>query len=313
MSGRWPSSRAAALYLGLALLLTQVHAYQVNFGEHERQRSVRHEKVLDGRGESPWVYRTLSPRLAEATRTPLAVVISPQVALEASYLGWRLVWTALFLWLFHRWLREWVDAAWATAGTLLAAALHAPSYRFYWFQPDSPLDLVVWTAAAWCSRTGRDAWLYPLVFFGTLNRETAVFALVIHGALRWGEEPRRRLLLRLAGLFAAFAIPFFGIRAWIGPQPASVAVGEALRANANPEWLAYAAAFLGALWVLPWIGRDRPRALVRLAQALMITYLPLQFLFGRIREVRLLLPLAVALIPLALLALREERREGPPR
>ena len=43
---------------------------------------------------------------------------------------------------------------------------------------------------------------------------------------------------------------------------------------------------------------------------LLATYVPLQLVFGRIREVRLLLPLVLALVPLALLALRDEAESG---
>jgi hypothetical protein len=64
--------------------------------------------------------------------------------------------------------------------------------------------------------------------------------------------------------------------------------------------------FLGGLLVVPWSGWSRrPPELRRLALVLWLTYVPLQLVFGRIREVRLLLPLAIALIPLALLALRD--------
>jgi hypothetical protein len=101
-----------------------------------------------------------------------------------------------------------------------------------------------------------------------------------------------------------------GLRAALGDHALAVEPGGT--GNLLPLWWVYAAGFLGAVWVLPWMGfRRRPPELQRMAIALMATHLPLQLLFGRVREVRLLLPLAVALIPLALLRLQES--EGPDR
>lgn len=295
-----------ALYLGLALMLVQVHAYQVNFGPRAELRVTRHDAVLTGRGHAPWTYRVLMPALVEVTRAPLERVFPPKAALEVGYLWWRFVATLGFLCLFHVFLRNWLDPPWAIAGTLLAAALHPATYRFYWFQPDSPTDLVIWIAAALLTLHRRDGWLVPLVLIGSLNRETAVFAVVIHAALRYGHEPTSRLVARSVGLVAVWAVPFFGIRMLVGAQPWAADVAGLVRANLGPGWLAYALAFLGGLLIVPFVGwRRRPVELRRLALALLLTYVPLQLVFGRIREVRLLLPLAIPLVPLALLAVRE--------
>lgn len=308
-----PFGRSAALYLallaGLALLLTQVHAYTVNLEKAPRYQVRRHQEILDGSGKSPYVYRQLVPRLAEATRPLLARlgVDGGMASLDWSYVVWRGLFTFAFLVLFHLWLTAWLDPPWAVAGTLLVAALHPPSYLFYWFQPDSALDYVVWTAAALISLRPRgQLWLLPLVAVGTLNRETALFAVAIHLALRWGEEPAGRLLARTAALGATWAAVFLGLRLAIGWQEQKVTVAQMLGENfAGPGWAIYALSFFGALWFLPFVGwHRRPAPLRRLAVGL-APYLALQPLFGRIRETRLILPLALVLVPLALLALRQ--------
>src|SRR5690606_20120874 len=156
--------------------------------------------IIDGEGRQPWAYRVLTPYAVEYTAQAISPPLERGVALETAYVAWRGLATFAFLCLFHLWLCVWVEPTWAVAGTLLAGALHPASYQFYWFQPDSPPDLVVWTLAALLTVWKRDRWLAPLVVVGTLNRETAVFAIGIHAVLRLGQEPLLRLAARCVGL-----------------------------------------------------------------------------------------------------------------
>src|SRR5262249_11813199 len=79
--------------------------------------------------------------------------------------------------------RAFVRWEWAVCGAVMAAALHPSTYRFYAFQPDSPGDLLVWTAVAVLTVEERFGWLPWVVMAGAFNRETAVFAVVVHAAL----------------------------------------------------------------------------------------------------------------------------------
>ena len=299
------------VYLGIAGMLTALHGVEINFGDHGKQRGIRHERVLAGTGEAPWTYRVLMPAVAEAVAVPLRALMSDPAAREFSYLVWRFLGIAAFLLLFHVYLRRWLELPWAIAGVLWAAALHPASFQFYWFQPDSPTDLAVWTAAAVLTFAGRDRWLFPLIFVGSLNRETAVFVIAVHAALRWGTEPSRKLVLRCLLLGVCWAVPFVGIRLMVGQRAWVAPIAELAADNLNAGWLAWALVCLGALLIVPFARWSHsPPELRRLAIALITTYLPLQLVFGRIREVRLLLPLVLALIPLALLAVRDAHARG---
>ena len=292
-------------YLGLSALLAQFHGYVVNFGPKQGKRLARHEQILQREGEAPWAYRLVMPALAESVASvPAAMGWPRRDAIEVGYLFWRWLFTfGLFL-LFHRFLSAWLDPPWALAGTLLLAALHGPSYAWYWFQPASSLDFLLWMAAATLTTRGRYRWLFPLLVLGALNRETAVFMVVIHGALRLGREPLRPLLLRCVALFACWAVTYgallflVAVPGWAhGGNPLGMLVAN-IR---HPGWLLYAASFFGVLWLAPlgsW--SHQPPALRYLLLGL-LPYLALQLLFGRIREVRLLLPLAMVLIPMGLL------------
>jgi hypothetical protein len=140
-----------------------------------------------------------------------------------------------------------------------------------------------------------------------------IFVAAIHFALRYGREPLRGLLLRCGSIAAASAATFVALRVMIGEKPAVVSAAQVMGENfASPMWWVYALAFFGALWLLPFRGwRAQPAELRRLLLVL-IPYLLLQIVFGRIREVRLLLPLALPLIPMALARLRTASEGDPP-
>jgi hypothetical protein len=305
--GTWPSRRWCAIYAGIALALTAVEARMIQWGAHHADRAVRHAQILGGAGESPWVYRVLSPQLAEATRGLLHRVTPTVDALEWSYAGWYALWLVAFFVLFHRWLSLWAGPAgarWPVVGVGLAAALHLCTYRFYWFSPDAPLDLVGWVGAAWLGGAApaiRDRWLVPWIFFGALNRETAVFAAILAGVRAFDALPARAAMGRLMAWIAAFLVPYTAIRYGIGSRPAAVHPWGALRANLDPDW-----AVPAALFTLPWLGAAAwalrnpsvPRVLRWSFVAVVSAYVPLVLLFGRVRELRLWLPLLIVAVPL---------------
>lgn len=308
-----------ALFLGLALCLSLFQASILNFGPRQADRAERHQLILERQGDAPWTYRVLMPALAQVTsRVPQSLGVEPRDAVEVGYVTWQVVFTAALLLAFHRYVATWLDPPWALATGLLFAALQAPSYAWYWFQPDSLPDLLLWVLVANLSlgppalpsgeRKSADGWLFPLVLVGTLNRETAVFAVALHGLLRWGREPWKALLLRCLALGACWLAVFLGVRRWVGEHGwahGGTPLGY-LQANfTHPTWLLYAASFFGILWLAPWVRRSGQPVELRRMALLMVPYLVLQLLFGRIREVRLLLPLSLALLPLGALWLRE--------
>jgi hypothetical protein len=296
-----------AMYLLLATLLVQQHAYHINFSDALPQRAQRHLRLIALEGDAPWAYRLLVPAAAQLLSIPLSALgLSEDDAREYAYLTLRWLMTAPLLLLFHRFCQRFVPTPWALCGTLLLVALHSPAYMHYWFQPASPLDLLLWLMAAMMTLRGRFDWLPLMVFLGSLNRETAVFIIAIHGALRLGHEPTGRLLARCGGLLAIWAAVFVGLRQLITPQlwATEKTAWEMLLTNLDVEWFFYALSFVGMWGLLPLLDwRRLPEALRRLS-LVMLPYLALVMLFGRIREVRLLLPLAIPLIPASLIVLR---------
>lgn len=296
------------LYVGLSTILTSLHGYNVNYGPKDHKRTARHERIIDMRGESPWAYRLAVPYAAEGISRALAPLpISEQDRREGGYLAIRWVSMLVTFLAFHGFQRFFLPRAWALAGTLLLAALHGPSFEHYWFQPASAPDLMLWTLGAYLTMKRKDAWLFPMIVLGALNRETVVFLIPIHIALRWGEEPLQKLALRAGALGLAWLVPFVGVRTvvevtgWANGKSAT----DFLMSNlTRTEWIGYALAFAGTWTLLPFLGwRSVPPRLRRLI-LVMGPYIGLIFAFGRIREVRLLLPMGLAFIPAMMLVLQ---------
>ncbi len=294
-----------ALYVGLSLMLTFVHGLNVNMRpQFDQQREARHREIINGRGEAPYGYRVLVPRIAEPIRRVLEDAgFHKTTARETAYLILRWTFTLAGLLLFHAFLAAWFDPAWSLAGTLLFAALHPATYHHYWYQPASALDLALWLSAALLAqRRVSGWWLLPIVMAGAFNRETIVFAPLVYLALAYGNLPLRRLVIPVGFSLGVWGCVFFGLR-WgiVGPLPSVVSMSSIIRENwSHASWVAYAVVFFGVLWVLPVVGWRRVRPELKRLVLLMVPYLVLQILFGRIREVRLLLPMAMALIPVAL-------------
>lgn len=298
----------AALYLGLSMSLTSFHAFQVNFGPNEGKREVRHERIvqLEG-GQKPWAYRAAVPLAVEHQIEPVlrTIGVSKETSREYGYLVVRFAATWLTLLLSHALIRRFTTDQMALSGTLLIGALHGPSVEHYWFQPASGPDHVFWLVTALLTLSKRDAWLYAVVFLGAFNRETIVFAIPIYLALRWGTEPARRTLERAFVMGLLWLTPFIWLRGTVALRySASPTVREyAMRNLTDFEWQFYALAFAGVWYVVPLMGWRHLSHPLRRLILMMVPYLGLVLAFGRIREVRLLLPTTVAFVPAAMVVL----------
>jgi hypothetical protein len=307
----------AALWLGLATALVLLHGEVIDFGPRQAKIIERHTAILAHSGESPWAYRIAMPLLAETLRPAaerlLGLSVADAVCTIYAVLRGLALWSTFLL--LHRWLSRRFAWPWPLAGTLLLAALCGPATVHYWFAPDSPVDLAVWAAALVLTDERRDPWLFLLIVAGAFNRETALFAVALHVALRWGHEPRKRLALRTVLLVVTWALVVASVHLAVGSRPWAHGGTPAafLAANlAHPGWLAWAATFLGVLWIAPALSWHRLTADLRRALAALVPYLVLVLAFGRVREVRLLLPAALVMIPTLLVAIGAETREASP-
>ena len=286
------------LYLGLGAAAALVWQHT---GALAGLRSWHHE-MITGAAPAPNQYRPLTPWLAE-----ILWRLMPGAGVTTAYFLLRAVVTGATLMVFHRYLRVWFSPVAAAAGTLCLAAI-IPYTQQRVVQESDPINLLVFVAAFWAIAVRKDRLLLPLVLVGTLNREAAALIPAVYLVARWGELPAGRLATRTAALTAAWGIVYggllwgYGLREYYCPTVMFfVNVGS---------WkpTAYLVVLFGVMWVLAFrAGGDAPRFLRR-ALWLVIPYAALHYVLARVEEVRLFLPFAPVVIPLAWWTLFPEAR-----
>ena len=139
-----------------------------------------------------------------------------------------------------------------------------------------------------------------MVLIGTINRETACFIILFHFALQYKREDLRPLIIRCASLSCIWLGIFIMLRSQISVKGVSEHTETTTLLYKNffhGPWVLYALSFVGGWIVYPLMYfKNWPKDLQRIAYVF-IPYLILIFCFGRIREVRLLLPLCIPFLP----------------
>ena len=263
-----------------------------------------HVRVIAGAFYSPDQYRILTYLLAEG-------LVRLGLPIHSAHEVWRVVFTALSLFVFYRFARGWFPPLVALMGMFMLAAAIPLTYVYYMMQVTDPLNMLVFFLAFWAMREQRDRWLVPLVGIGMLNRESPLLIPLFYAAVRWGRPWRR--WLPMLGLTGALAIAIYlGLRLFYGPKPPCCSTDplEHLLVNLT-DWRGYVDA-LGVLNIALWGGwlgwRRRPEFLRRTALMVPVFLVP-YVLYGTVREARYYLPVLAILIPLTLFYLLEATRE----
>ena len=263
-----------------------------------------HLQMVSGAAPAPNQYRPLTPWIAEAL-----LRLFPGLHVVTVYLLIRSVATGVALRLFDRYMRTWFAPVAATAGTLCLAAT-IPFTYFHVVQESDPINLLVFVTAFWALARGKDLALIPLVLVGTLNREATAMIPAVYLLGRFGQTPWRRLAAMTVGLGAAWAVVYGGLLLAYGIRPYYCDV-VMIRTNfGSPLPSLYLALLFGALWVVAFLGQRRgPRILAR-ALWLLPPYVVLHYVIALVWEVRLFLPWAPVIIPLAWWVLFPEDRHA---
>lgn len=252
-----------------------------------------HSEMISGIGPAPSQYRPLTPWLAEILKH-----ILPTDYVPLSYFAVRALGTAFALYFFDRYMRCWfTHGAAAAAAMCLATVL--PFTYFRVIQESDTINLLVFVLAFWALASDRDLRLIPLVLIGTLNREATAMIPVIYLLARWRVVPARQVIFRTALLVAAWSAVYGGLRMAYGQRPYYCDFYMLKRNLAN--WLptAHVILLFGALWVLAFIGARRGPQLLRRALWLLPPFMILHYVVALVMEVRLFLPLAPVVVPLA--------------
>lgn len=297
---------AALIYLSFALMLCFYHAQTID-RQFWVERSEFHQGVIRGDFKSPYQYRVLSPWLSEI---PSLIVIktlniepgrSQAMVREGFYLLQRFLATFLLFVIFHLFLRTWFAPAIALSGTLILVALHVFTYRSYFYQPDSPLNLLFLTTAAYLMSRGEfKGWLYPLAIVGSLTRETFGLIVPMHLAFFRAKNGTAKHTLGLLATWMAVQILLrliFGLRPSFPERPMIINFYE----------VAWPLFLFSLMWIIPFLYFKRlPLPFRWLLVMYCLPLITMNMVFGKVEETRLFLDLAIAIIPSVLFALFPE-------
>lgn len=253
----------------------------------------------------PHVYRILVPYTVHGASKLTSV---PSLTIDFVL---KVILLTFIQFIFMRYLRIFFDGFLSLVGVFLldlyiAAALYYPLGPSL-IETIDILNVLVFCLSLQAIHRKTFILLLIVLFLGTVNRETTWLLLPLVAIAHWPEKPR---VWHILGAFLMVALPYFGLRLLIeSPRPdwwVINSVDENIPFVSNEHLLttlksnARLALLLGPLIVLgAHRFRDHPHFL-RLCSSVTPLFLAVHYVFGRIIEVRLWLPLLVILIPLAL-------------
>jgi hypothetical protein len=163
--------------------------------------------VLAGTAEAPGKYRVLAPAIYDVFRRSTG--LSP----ESAWIATNLLWLAFSFAIMYVYLLTWFTVPQALAGTWLLAATLPLTFTNSWPHPDQFPELGLFTLGSWAAVTRRDALFGLALALATLNRETAVFLVLLYALTA---PVSRRHVLRCVLFAGLWAVLFVGLRAWRG-------------------------------------------------------------------------------------------------
>jgi len=301
------------LLLGISIMLSIVHTFTVDF-PRSVDRLQLHRQIIEGTAQSPYRYRVLLPVIAHvgAIAAQSSGRITYRKAVTAIYIG--IQFAAIFggLTLFYGYSQIWLPRIGALVGTLFVAAMMAPTFLYYFFQPWGHLEFLTFTAAMWLIEKQRPGWFALLVVIATLNRETGCFLVVLYGLCNWQRLPQRRVFAVTTALACITATTILGLRfvrgfaLHEGQERPDFLVYRFVANMTHPLPIISVICFFGVLWVLAFRNLQEKPALLTRA----LWYLPVFFtahlLAANIEEVRYFLTICPIIVPLAMLSLLPE-------
>lgn len=199
---------ALVLYIGVAVALGFVD-FRVRPGNLQAYPVTQYiPGVLSGTYGAPATYRVLAPFL-----TDLFTRITGVDAL-VGFVVTRLVFIYAALAALHAYARHWYSPGATLGSTLGVAALLPLTFTNGWANPDSFPELFLFTLGCLLVARRNDLLFFLVLVVATLNRETAVFLVLLWACYRLPGSWSRADLARLAGFALTWLAICAGLR-WI--------------------------------------------------------------------------------------------------
>jgi hypothetical protein len=296
------------IIISLALTATCIHYFSIDLAGLEKRIEL-HQSIISNSAPSPYNYRVLAPQTNELLIRALSVFIKYKTAFAFSYLIFNyfcILLTFLFLMIY---LRLWFNNIQSLVGVLFAAISMIFTFKDYFYQPWSLLEVPLFTLFLWTMYKKRMVFGLLIVIIASLNRETGIFlplAFIVSQFTYYRLSGDGYRKLRYSALYLISSILIIGgLRLILGPSEHVRTIKEMW--DLNTESLSVIAitviniiAFQGALCYFAVRGSRAAPEYVRKSFRVIPLYLAAIAVFGIWKEVRLLMMLYPILLPAAL-------------
>jgi len=228
--------KALLLVLGwfaiLSMVATLMHIDLIDKREYRGQRSL-HGSIVTHSAPAPYQYRILQPALVEvvlrASRAKRHTTIYELLFL-GSYAAIRFfAILTTFVAVFFSLRVTWTVGIALFATTALAAFIPF-TYRYYYYQPTSIVEMAFFGLGLLAISTRTPSALVPLVAIGTLNRETMCFIPFTY-FLYWLPKLRRKEWVWLGVSAMAWIVVFVGLRVLWPADSSLTSISKSLSKN----------------------------------------------------------------------------------
>ncbi len=274
-----------------------------------------HQIIDDGHSPDSTQFRLLSFWMADGVSRMLDLPV------YQAYLTVRMAMTFLLLCLFHLFLLFWFRQPVAMLGTIILAAIQPLTFLPFLQESDMVL-FPIFLFGVWAIRDHKYWCLLAALFIGCFAKESIAFLIPLYVIYRWPSPGSRlwrvdwravgKLLLRTAALivvwFAAFYLTrnafYEGVNSWLWQLPKNLTRWEAgLHFNPLISVYLFFIPFLGMMWILPFMRLKQKPLFLRRVAPYTVVFFVLTALMGWPHETRLLVPLALVVIPASIAAL----------
>ncbi len=294
---------ASVLYLSVAFAVGFVDFTVRQYQAHPVTEYI--PGVLAGTYGAPAIYRVLAPYLIDAFNR------LSRLDPLTGFLLLRVVFIYAALVITHAYLRVWYSAAASTGGTLALVAMLPLTFTNSYAHPDSFPELVLFTLGCLLIARQRDLLFFVVLVLATLNRETAVFLVLVWACDRLPGRWGRADIARAVAFGLTWLAIYAGVRWLRGFQHYQYWM---LDANVRllkplPEGYPPYKRLVGCFWVVllapsAWLAVRGAR--MSGTPAFMLRTLPVAALFfvvcftiSTVSETRIFLPMFPLLLPAA--------------
>lgn len=276
------------------------------------ERIELHSAIVNGTALSPYKYRVLVPFVMQACISLSSAVVPYNTSFVLVYSLFEISTIALWIVLLYYYVRTWFGELLSAVGCLFVVCVSTLSLRDQYFQPWSFAELSIIILALRFSMQDKLLHLAVLTVVGTLIRETALFIPLIYAATHVVQTESRIQTIRINAtsikksllLLLLYVLSYGLLRIALGHAEHIHSLSEVFRINTTNYVLARVLIgvplFMGIFWYYFFKGISFAPHFARMALGVVPIYILFILVFGVWNEFRLLMPLYVLFLPIAL-------------